>query len=368
MKIFPQLCLHPSEIMFAQIKLQFLLNLLWLVEAGVTVRRNVWLKALGSFEMLWWWGRPAAHSGSRAHPCAWPGWHPRASTASGSGRHRVPHAGIGAIAALSCAPGCSPRASMCRAPGVIAWTAEPVCVSCPIYPPPLLAHGSEVSLRVHARECGGTWGSCGPGPLSSQIHLVPCTVHQAWCVFIPWGKSFLSSPGGRGKGRKLEAPSVPRKGPAVGFSAQAPEPSPQSHPSWAISNMGWAPSNAVSFPHERAAGIWSQLICIDKNLALLSPSYPSFLCTLITKQKPGRWGASLLSFLGWDFYGLVFWVFFLVGCPFFFPKLPLSSSTLLESDCSLPSAILDASLFVLQLWCKCSGTKFAKAGMSFVLV
>lgn len=172
-------------------------------------------------------------------------------------------------------------------------------------------HGSRGSLGVCARECGGIWGPCRPNP--------PCPLHspsaQAWCVFIPWSKSFLSSPGG--KVRKLEALSVLRKSPAVGFSAQAPEPSPQAHPSWVIWNMGLAPS----FPHERAGETWSQLICIDKKLALLSPSYLSFLSTLIAMQKPGRWGAPQLSFWGWVFYGLIVWsflvFFFLVGCPFF---------------------------------------------------
>lgn len=61
--------------------------------------------------------------------------------------------------------------------------------------------------------------------------------------------------------------------------------------------MGLASSNAVSFPHESAGGIRSQLICIDKNLALLSPSYLSFLCTLITMHKPGAGGMHLPSWL-----------------------------------------------------------------------
>lgn len=123
------------------------------------------------------------------------------------------------------------RSRQVQGPGAVTRAAEAVCVHCPTYPPPW-AHDSGVFKRL----CKRMWRNVGTlRARAPQQPNPPCPLHslsaRTWCVFIPWSKSSLSSPGGRGKGRKLEAPSAPRKGRAVGFSAQAPEPSPQAHPS-----------------------------------------------------------------------------------------------------------------------------------------
>lgn len=172
--------------------------------------------------MLWWWGCPAARSGSGAHPRAHPVWQPQAQGATCRDWCRG--------SSLPC-PSLQPRSRQVQGPGAVTRAAEAVCVHCPTYPPPW-AHDSGVFKGL----CKRMWRSVGTlRARAPQQPNPPCPLHslsaRTWCVFIPCSKSSLSSPGGRGKGRKLEAPSAPRKGPAVGFSAQAPEPSPQAHPS-----------------------------------------------------------------------------------------------------------------------------------------
>lgn len=131
----------------------------------------------------------------------------------------------------------------------------------------------------------------GPGPSSASNIVLPCPVHRSDLSMSSSHEQELSAFSIK-KRKTRGAESIQ----PCQFSIQAPEPLPHVHPSWAISNVGLASSNAVSFPHERDGGIWSQLICIDKNLVSLSPSYLSFLCALITKHKPAG-GIHLLSCL-----------------------------------------------------------------------
>lgn len=203
----------------------------------------------------------------------------------------------------------------------------------------------------------------GPGP-SSVSNTFPCPVHHSDLSMSSSHKQELSAFFTKKRKTRESETIQPYQ-----FSMQAPEPSPHTHPSWAISNVGLASSNAVSFPHERDGGIWSQLICIDKNLALLSPSYLSFLCTLITKHKPA-WGIHLLSCLSLGSGNnmavdcFILFCFAVVIFVVLFSILPFFKFHSARVQSLPPLCNLDASFFLLQLWCKHCTAVLAKPGMS----